>query len=209
MLPVGTSSESPSTAACVPKYLLASRMVMASGMRFPFEDPPHCTQPPRAILVTAVTGFAGARSTLDHVHGQAAARRFLVLVLHVTAGVAHGLDDLVERDAVLAVAAHRHPLRIDRLHRPHRIALDAGNLHQPADGIAGEAEVVFHADLGSVLDLVHAAAERGGERAGRHRTGYADLALAADFRAADRGVLLVEDADRAGGQEKIDHALLV
>jgi 5'-nucleotidase len=34
-----------------------------------------------------------------------AARGFLVLVLHVAAGVAHGLDDLVERDLVLAVAA--------------------------------------------------------------------------------------------------------
>src|SRR6185437_14558636 len=151
---------------------------------------------------------ASCLSALDHVHRQAAARRFLVLVLHVAAGVAHGLDDLVERDAVLAVAAHRHALRVDGLDRAHRIALDAWNLHQAADRIAGEAEVVFHADLGRVLDLAHAAAQRRGERARGHRTGHADFALAADFGAADRGVFLVENADRTGGEQEIDHALL-
>jgi hypothetical protein len=35
-------------------------------------------------------------STLDYIHRQSAARRFLVLGLHVGAGLPHGLDDLVE-----------------------------------------------------------------------------------------------------------------
>src|SRR5690606_28880638 len=47
-------------------------------------------------------------SALDHVHRQAAAAGFLVLVLHVVAGLAHGLDDLVEGDLVGPVAAHGH-----------------------------------------------------------------------------------------------------
>src|SRR5690348_5086127 len=117
-------------------------------------------------------------STLDHVHGKASARGFLVLVLHVAAGVAHRPDHLVERDAVLAVAARRHALRVDRLDRAHRVALDAWNLHEAADRIAGEAEVVLHADLGRVFDLIDRAAERGREPARGHRARNADLALA-------------------------------
>ena len=35
-------------------------------------------------------------SALDHIHRQSAARCLLVLVLHVAAGVAHGLDDFVQ-----------------------------------------------------------------------------------------------------------------
>src|SRR5690606_18470579 len=92
-------------------------------------------------------------SALDHVHRQAAAAGFLVLVLHVVAGLAHGLDDLVEGDLVGPVAAHGHAAGVDRLDRAHGVALDAGDLHQPADRVAGQAEVVLHADLGGVLDL--------------------------------------------------------
>src|SRR4249919_230875 len=98
---------------------------------------------------------------LDDVHGEPAARGFLVLFLHVATGVAHRLDHLVERDAVLAVAAQCHARGIDRLHRAHRVALDAGDLHQAADRIASQAEVVLHADLGGVLHLPERTAERG------------------------------------------------
>src|SRR6478735_5134711 len=73
---------------------------------------------------------------LDDVHGEPAARGFLVLFLHVATGVAHRLDDLVERHAVLAIPAQGHARSVDRLHRAHRVALDAGNLHEPADGVA-------------------------------------------------------------------------
>src|SRR5207342_27612 len=119
----------------------------------------------------------------DHVHGESAARGFLVLLLHVAPGVAHGLDDLVERNPVLAVAAQGHARGIDRLHRAHRVALDAGNLHQAADRIAGQAEVVFHADLGGVFDLAERSAQCGRQAARSHRTRDADFALAADFGA--------------------------
>jgi hypothetical protein len=39
------------------------------------------------------------------------------------------------------------------LGRAHGVALDAGNLHQAADGIAGHAQVVLHGDFGGVLHL--------------------------------------------------------
>jgi hypothetical protein len=66
----------------------------------------------------------------------------VVLVLHVGARLAHGLDRLVERDVVLPVAADRHAGGGDRLHRRDRVALDAGDLHEAADGVAGESDVV-------------------------------------------------------------------
>src|SRR5690606_34237137 len=160
--------------------------------------------------VRGVAACAAARgSALDDVDRRAAAAGFLVLVLHVAAGVAHGADHLVQRDLVLAVAAHGHAHGVDRLDRAHRVALDAGNLHQAADRVAGQAQVVLHADLGGVLDLAGAGAERRGQPGGGHRTGHADLALAADLGAGDRGILLVEDADRRGGEQEVEHALLV
>src|SRR5690606_25568983 len=106
------------------------------------------------IGTRAVGGFSRRErrsyrgSAFDDVDGQAAARGFLVLVAHVAAGVAHGLDDLVEADLVLAVAAHRHARGVDCLHRPHGVAFDARDLHQAADRVAGQPEVVLHADLG-------------------------------------------------------------
>ena len=76
-----------------------------------------------------------------------------------------------------------------------------GNLDEAADGVAGHAEVVFHGDLGGVLDLVVGAVECGDEAAGGHGAGDTDLTLAADFGAGDGGVLLIEDADGGGGEE--------
>jgi hypothetical protein len=72
----------------------------------------------------------------------------------------------------------------------------------PRDRIAGEAEVVLHADLGGILDLPIAAAERRHQPACGHRAGDADLTLAAHLRTGDRCVLLVEDADRSGREQE-------
>ncbi len=101
---------------------------------------------------------------------------------------------------MLTVATHRHAHRVDGFHRTHRVALDTGHLHQTADRVAGQAEVVFHADFRSVLDLLHAAAEHFAQGAGRHRTSHADLTLTADFGAGNRSVFLVKNADRGSGQ---------
>src|SRR3546814_14625670 len=79
-----------------------------------------------------------------------------------------------------AVADHRDAARVDRLDRAHRVALDARDLHQPANRIAGEAEVVFHADPGGILDLRVGAAQRAGLPTRRPRAGDSALALAAD-----------------------------
>src|SRR5215470_2722683 len=71
----------------------------------------------------------GASSALDDVEGQPATGGLLVLVLHVRAGLAHGLDGFIQRDVMPSVSPDGHAGRGDGLDRGDRVALDAGNLH--------------------------------------------------------------------------------
>src|SRR4051794_35299649 len=169
-----------------------------------------CTMPGRSWqLSVRVKGWdTGASSALDDVERQPATGGLLVLVLHIGAGLAHGLDRLVQGDVVPAVAADGHAGRGDGLDRPDGVALDAGDLHQPADRVAGEAEVVLDADLGGVLHLLGGSAENLGEAGRGHGAGGADLPLAAHLRARDRGVLLEEQPDRRGGEQEPHHPVL-
>src|SRR5690606_3297434 len=80
---------------------------------------------------------------------------------------------------------------------------------QAADRVAGEPEVVLHADLGGVLHLLRCAAEYLAQRAGGHGTGDAHFALTADLGAGNRGVFLVEHADGGGGEQEAHHAIVV
>ena len=57
---------------------------------------------------------------------------------------------------------------VDRLDAAHRVALDAGDLHEAADGIAGQAEIVFHADFCGALDLLRGASEKFRQGSGSH-----------------------------------------
>src|SRR3712207_1628141 len=121
-----------------------------------------CTMPGRSWqLSVRVNGWdTGASSALDDVERQPATGGLLVLVLHVGTGLAHRLDRLVQRDVVPAVTAHGHARGGDGLDRADGVALDARDLHQPADGVAGEAEVVLDADLRGVLHLLRRPAEQ-------------------------------------------------
>ena len=67
---------------------------------------------------------------------------------------------------------------------------------------------MFHADLSRVFHLLRAAAHHCGQAGGGHRAGHTDLALAADFGTADRGVQLVQHADRGCGHQEVIHAAL-
>ncbi len=68
---------------------------------------------------------------------------------------------------------------------------------------------MLHADLGGVLDLLGGAAQDLGEGARGHGAGGADLPLAADLGAGDRGVLLEQHADGAGRQQEADDAVVL
>src|SRR5690606_8494420 len=89
---------------------------------------------------------AGAPLANDDVYRQAATRGLFVLAAHVGTGLAHRLDDGVQRDMVLAVSEQGQPGSVDSLDGTHGVALDAGYLHQAANGVASKPQVVFHAD---------------------------------------------------------------
>src|SRR3546814_4997674 len=81
---------------------------------------------------------ATSRSAFDDIDGQAAEAGFLVAAGHVLASLAHRFYDRVQADDMAAVALQREIGRVDRLHRAHGVALYAGDLHQPPNGIAGD-----------------------------------------------------------------------
>src|SRR5215212_2207772 len=157
-----------------------------------------CTMPGRSWqLSVRVKGWdTGASSAFDDVERQPATGGLLVLVLHVRARLAHGLDRLVQGDVVPAVPADGHAGRGDGLDRADGVALDAGDLHQTPDRVAGEAEVVLDADLGRVLDLLRGAPDDLREARGGHGARRPDLSRAAHLRAGDGGVLLEQQPDR-------------
>ncbi|MNI97258.1 hypothetical protein D3C73_1558700 [compost metagenome] len=61
------------------------------------------------------------------------------------------------------------------------VAFDAGDLHQPAHGIAGEAQVVFDAHFGGIFHLLGRSAEDLAETGSSHGAGGTHLTLAADL----------------------------
>src|SRR5687768_8382986 len=93
------------------------------------------------------------RSAFDDIDREAAEAGLLVALVHVETGAAHRLDHLVEADAMRAVADQSEARRLYRLDRADGVALDARHLDEAADRIAGQAEIVLHADLGGILDL--------------------------------------------------------
>lgn len=125
-----------------------------------------------------------------------------VLGVYVRAGGAHGVDDLVEGDAMDAVAAQCHPCGVDGLAGGNRVAFDAGDLHQPGDGVTGQAEAVFHGDLGGVFHLSRCAAEDFSQSGGGHGGRGADLALTADLGSGDRCSLLEQRSDGSSSEQE-------
>jgi len=87
-------------------------------------------------------------------------------------------------------------------------ALDARHLDEAAHGVAGEAEVVFEGDLGSVLHLGGRTAHHLRQPGRRHGTRRAHLALASDFGARDGGVHLEQRPDGTRSQQEVDHAVV-
>ena len=108
-----------------------------------------------------------------------------------------------------AVAAKGEGGGGDRLVRADAVSLDAGDLDEARDGVAGHPEVVLESDLGRVLDLGGRPVEDGAKTGGGHRGGGADLRLAAGVRARDRRVVLDEPPDSGGGEQELGDAVIV
>src|SRR5690349_11502143 len=93
-------------------------------------NPPAVAHRCLSSAETAVRDSRLRGSALDDVHREATPGGLLVLVLHVGAGLLHGLDDLVEGDVVAAVAAQGHASGGDGLDGGHAVAFDARDLHE-------------------------------------------------------------------------------
>jgi hypothetical protein len=73
-------------------------------------------------------------SAVRHVDGKAAQRGFLVLFVHVMAGLAHGLDTGVEADKVLAIAAQASEAAETALIAPRPFRSMQGTCTRPFTG---------------------------------------------------------------------------
>ena len=131
--------------------------------------------------------------------GEAAAGGFAVGALDVEAGAVHDVDDVVEADEVFAVGEEGEGGALEGAEAGGHVAFDAGDLDVAFDGVAGESEVMFHADFGGVFDLVEGSALELGAGGGGHGAGGSDFALAADFGSGDGGVGADDGSEEASG----------
>ena len=73
-------------------------------------------------------------SAFDDVDGQAALAGFFVFRGHVEAGLAHGFDDLIERNFHLVCRMQSKACGVDGFDCADGIALDTGDLPSPPTG---------------------------------------------------------------------------
>ena len=112
-------------------------------------------------------------SALDGVHRQAP-REVSLYLSCMSAPVSRMVRITLSSEMKCWPSPRSHLRRVDGLHRGDRVALDTGYLDQPANRVAGQPEVVFQTDLGSVLDLRRGGAEDFRQAGGGHRAGRAD-----------------------------------
>ena len=122
--------------------------------------------------------------------GQPALRGFAEALVHADSRFVHRANDDVKGDALRIPEETGQIAGVKSPPRGDRVALNARHLHQPANRVAGQAEVMFQGDFRRVLDLVGIMSEKIGQRRGGHGAGGAHLRLAAAFRTGNRGVPL-------------------
>ena len=146
---------------------------------------------------------SGAPETLSfEAFGKAPFGGFAVEARKGVARFVHHLHDLVEAHHVRAVGERGVGVGVEGPGCGDGVALDAGDLHQSAHGVACEAQVVFETHLGGVFDLRRGSAEELARGGGSHGARHADLALAADLGARNGGVGLGDVAEKSGGGQR-------
>lgn len=86
--------------------------------------------------------------------GQTALAGLLILVAQVQPGLIHGLAYHIVADISGAAEEIAQIAGIHSAHGGDGVALDAGDLHKPANGVAGQTQVVLHSHLGGVFHLI-------------------------------------------------------
>ena len=86
--------------------------------------------------------------------GQAAFRGFAEALVHADTRFIHRAYDDVEGDTLRIPEEAGQIAGIHSPPRGNRVALNTGHLHQSANRVAGQAEMVLQGDFRRVLDLV-------------------------------------------------------
>ena len=107
---------------------------------------------------------------------------FTVALADVLSGFLHGSDDHVKADIS---GAAEEVGKVECVHCTfcgNGIALDAGNLHQAADGIARQPELMLHGNFCRVFRLPDGHSHQRTQGGGSHGAGGTDFCLTATFR---------------------------
>lgn len=121
------------------------------------------------------------------------------------AGLFHNLHHFVERYLVCPVSQHGIRIGIHGTGGSIGIAFDAGDLHQTANRVAGQSQMVFQSHFGCIFDLCRCASEQLGCGSGRHGTSYAHFSLASYFSTGYGCIFLHDVSEKAGcGQSSED-----
>ena len=124
---------------------------------------------------------------------------FAVIALQVASGGSHHFYNIFEAHLMLTIGRQRVGGAVHRTHRGKRVPLDARNLDEPANRIAGHAQMVFHADLGGLFYLIVGAEHRRNQSANaatrdrdlRHPPSLTPRPLSGDVRVASGVTLTV------------------
>ena len=126
----------------------------------------------------------------------------------IPSGLVHGFHDQIEGDLAAVGEEVGQAHGVDGTHGGHGIALDAGDLHQAAHGIAGQTQMMLQGDFRRVFDLVNAHLVEFRQSGGRHGAGCADLRLTAAFRSADGGVACHNGTHQTRRRQGADHVVI-
>ena len=85
--------------------------------------------------------------------GKAAVRGFPVVAVNVTACVIHGFDDEVKRNFSCKGQEVCKSHSINCTHGSNGVALDAGNLNQAENRVAGQSQMVFNGDFRRIFAI--------------------------------------------------------
>ena len=139
--------------------------------------------------------------------GKASACSLLQRVGQGVANLAHGVDALIHGD--LGTDARQSQVGAGESdHEAGNIALDAGDLHQPCDGVADQTELVCNGDGAGIGALGRRAAHELHKGGRGHPRSAAALRLAAALGARDAGVLGDHNTKGAGGKDGHDDVAL-
>jgi hypothetical protein len=149
-----------------------------------------------ALYTVLIRAFPGAPvltvSAVRDVDRKAAQRGFLVLLVHVAAGLAHGLDAGIQADQMLAVAAQDSEAAETALIAPSPLRSMQGTCTRPFTGSQVMPRWCSSA-ISAAFSTCSGVPPRTAARPGRgHGGGGADFGLTAAFRARDRGVVLAQ-----------------